>query len=324
MTAPDAGDCIDVALGSSSVTNDFPCDNTNCLEFSINTPLGDLSSIGGAGNMKMELWFTGTVSSYSEADWWPVASSQPASASNGIEFLFVSDPQWQNDQMIFTNQVKYDGHSAPSMVAARLCPVSDPTTQAASTTAAVTTTAPAETTQPATTMTPPNAGDCIDVSLGSSSVTNNYPCGDNQESNCLEFTVDIEMGDLSSIGGEGNMLAEVWFTAPVSADPQGDWFPIGSSQTASSSNGMQFTFADEATWANGKMQWNNRIQYDGDVVPVLTNVRLCPARAITTTAEVITTTDTPLTMPANSGDCIDIPNGATVQSSWACRNCLQF
>ena len=349
LTVPDNTDCIDIQNGAT-IEQSWAC--RSCLEFKVDFTMTDaqIATVVTPENMYLELWFSTEVDVFST--WFPVASTAQASSSHGIQLYFEESNEWQQDKVTFTGQLRYTQAGAPTVIGVRMCPV-DPnlTTASPTTTSAATTTAePASTTTPVTTSSsnpvttteavtmtmPVDENGCLEYPNGAE-IKNEWACR-----SCLQLFVDltVSQADMSVIGSLDNMYIEVWFDS-VEVEPMGEpggWYPVESAETASSSNGIKYSFVNSHTWpATGVVQFDNQLKFTGNN-PNVAGVRVCPVNPVTTSTVPPTTTTaqpTTTTQPTTTvvttmavpdiGDCLDVgASSVTIENTWACRSCLQL
>ena len=121
LPVPDAGDCVDIVDGAE-LTNSWSC--RSCLQFHVDfvATIEEAASIGGISNGFLEIWFTSGVTA-SSSNWYPVVATQPASAVNGIKFIFDQNNQWPNNHIQLDGMVRQVGMEIPELSAIRLCPM---------------------------------------------------------------------------------------------------------------------------------------------------------------------------------------------------------
>merc|ERR1711935_1268211 len=307
LTVPENSDCVDVENGAV-VSHSWSC--RSCLEFTVDFTLTDdhLAAVIAPNNMYLELWFDHEVTEQNV--WYPIEVIETASATHGLEFWFKPSHVWPQNHVRFTGQLRpTQVAGAPPVIATRLCPIDSSLTTASTaiTTAPATTTAPVTTTPVTTSETseavttteaadvttetttlmtmPVDENGCLEYANGAT-VKNDWACR-----NCLQLFVDlvISEADLATIGELENMYVEVWFDS-VEVATQLDSYPVASSESASSTNGIKHNFEAAHLWPEtGVIQFNNQLKFTGSN-PTVSGVRVCPINSVVTTAPGETTT----------------------------------
>ena len=176
----DANGCLEYPTGAV-IKNSWAC--RSCVQVFVDLVIsqGDLATFGSLENMYVEVWFD-SVTVEHQQNWYPVASTEAASANNGIKFNFDPIHKWPATGVIqFDSQLRYAGEN-PSISGVRVCPIdSDFTT----TPAAETTTTPATT--PGTTLpVKPIPAGCFEVN--GATIKNTWACR-----SCIQLYTDFQL-----------------------------------------------------------------------------------------------------------------------------------